>query len=141
MNDQLWEIYMKVIHNVCIGDPKAWARLDLTMPQLKVLMILNAREEATVGTLAETMGVSLSNMTGILDRLVAQGLVERIPSQSDRRSILIRLTENAREIFHKLNQSGYERFHSIIEKLTMEEREIVELGLNILALAMEKESR
>lgn len=132
---------MKVIHSAGIGDADSWAKLDLTMPQMKVLMILSSRKEATVGTLAETMGASLSNMTGILDRLVTQGLVERVPSQSDRRSILIRLTDNARQIFRQLNQSGFERFNLIIDNLTSEDREIVERGLRILAIAMDQEKK
>ena len=138
MNNQMWELYMKVIHSAGIGDADAWAKLDLTMPQMKVLMILSSRGEATVGTLAETMGASLSNMTGILDRLVTQELVERVPSVSDRRSILIRLTDNAKKIFHQLNQSGFERFNIIIENLTLEDREIVERGLQILSCAMDQ---
>lgn len=138
MNNQLWELYMKVIHSAGIGDADAWAKLDLTMPQMKVLMILSSRTESSVTNLAETMGVSLSNMTGILDRLVTQELVERVPSVSDRRSVIIRLTENAKQIFHQLNQSGFERFNLIIENLTSEDREIVEHGLRILSYAMDQ---
>lgn len=133
MNNTLWEMYMKVIHGAGIGDADAWAKLDLTMPQLKVLMILASRKEATVGTLAEIMEASLSNMTGILDRLENQGLIERIPSISDRRSVNIRLTDEARKIFQQLNQSGFEKFSRIINSLTPDARNKVETGLRILA--------
>lgn len=141
MNNQLWEMYMKVIHGAGIGDADAWAKLDLTMPQMKVLMILSSRKEATVGNLAEIMEASLSNMTGILDRLKTQGLVERTPSRSDRRSVNIRLTGEAMKIFHQLNQSGFKKFSRILVNMTEDEREKVETGLTILANALDKEKK
>ncbi len=138
-DDSIWKWYMKVIHGAGAGDINAWTKLDLTMPQMKVLMILNMRGDSTVGTLAEMLKTSLPNTTGILDRLEAQGLVDRIPSKDDRRVIMIRPTSDARNIFHELSRSGFEKMNRVIRGLNDSQRKTVEQGLQILAAALDKD--
>ena len=141
MDRELWDLYMKAIHSAGIGDIKAWTKLELTMPQLKVLMILSHHGFITVGQLAEELSVSLPNMTGIIDRLENQGLVKRIQSDKDRRVFLIKLTEKAENIFLELNKSGYDHFKLIANTLSESEIEIVKLGLKVLVKGMEQYKR
>lgn len=138
MNERIWKLYLKVIHGAGVGDPASWTQLDLTMPQLKVLLLLRARKEDTVSSLAELLNTSLSNMTGILDRLESQGYVERIPSPVDRRSVRIKLTGQAEHIFDKMNQSGRAKLTAALRKMSDSEQKAVERGLQILANALDK---
>jgi DNA-binding MarR family transcriptional regulator len=50
-------------------------------------------EHTTMGQLAEETGQVSATMTGIIDRLVERGWVERYGSSHDRRTVLVRLTE------------------------------------------------
>lgn len=138
MNREVWELYLKVIHSAGIGDIKAWTKLELTMPQLKVLMLLSHNDSMTIGQLADELNVSLPNMTGIIDRLEKQELVKRYSSEKDRRIVLVKLTEKAFNLFLELNQSGYEHFKQIENQLSDSEIEIVKLGLKVLVNGMEK---
>jgi DNA-binding MarR family transcriptional regulator len=52
--------------------------------------------------IAERTLITKGGITGILDRLEARGLVKRIPSRDDRRSVLIRLSAKGVELFRKL---------------------------------------
>src|SRR3712207_4051085 len=70
----------------------AWARLDVTMPQMKVLMQLGLHGSLTVSTLAAQMKVSPPNVTGILDRLEQHGWVRRTNDPNDRRVVRVVLT-------------------------------------------------
>lgn len=138
MDRELWDLYLKVIHNAGIGDIKAWTKLDLTMPQLKVLMLLNHSDNLTISQLAEDLSVSLPNMTGIIDRLAQQNLVKRVQSDKDRRVVYIKLTDKSRNIFIELNKSGYDHFKHIEKVLSENEIEIIKLGLKVLVNGMER---
>ena len=66
---------------------------SLTLPQFDVLAALARRDGAiTMTELSRMLIVSNGNVTGIIDRLVADKLVARQPSPDDRRSFLVRLT-------------------------------------------------
>lgn len=138
MDKDLWDLYLHIIHSGGIGDVEAWTKLDLTMPQLKVIMLLIHHGEMTVGQLAENLSVSLPNMTGIIDRLQLQGFVDRVHSEKDRRVVYISNTEKTRDLFAELNQSGFEKFKRIEQYLSDNEKEIAKLGLKILVQAMKK---
>jgi len=66
---------------------------DTTLPRFDVLAALHrAGAGLTMGELSGVLRVSNGNVTGIIDRLVADGLVERLPVEGDRRAMVVRLT-------------------------------------------------
>jgi DNA-binding MarR family transcriptional regulator len=75
-------------------------RWQLTLPQFDVLAEL-ARADAggfTFVELSRLLLVTSGNLTGIVDRLVQQSLVERRPDPKDRRVIRVALTEKGRRV-------------------------------------------
>lgn len=73
----------------------------LTAPQLATLRAILAGEHASPVALAEVLHVSQPTVTGILNRLEQQGLVERQKSEVDRRSNIAVVTEKGRELAEK----------------------------------------
>jgi len=73
-------------------------RYQLTGPQLYVLQVLGGEAELTAGALAKASSMSQATMTGILQRLERRGLVQRRRSETDKRSVLICLTDAGREL-------------------------------------------
>ena len=71
---------------------------DLSVPQCDVLTTLTEREGISQQELAARLYVTKGNISGLVDRLVASGLVERRTLQSDRRSHAIHLTPAGREL-------------------------------------------
>ena len=68
-------------------------QFSLTLPQFDVMAALTGKERGiTMTELSRLLIVSNGNVTGIVDRLVADKLVARRPSPDDRRSFLVRLT-------------------------------------------------
>ena len=66
----------------------------LTFPQFHTLITIKKNEvKCTMGLLADKTKQVSATMTGIIDRLVEQGLVERWRHPEDRRKVLVRLTE------------------------------------------------
>ncbi|WNV83600.1 MarR family transcriptional regulator [Umezawaea sp. Da 62-37] len=71
----------------------------LSAGALDVLVRLNTgpEEGLTIGELARAAGVSSRNVTGLVDTLAGDGLVERVPDKRDRRSVRVRVTTAGRE--------------------------------------------
>ena len=72
--------------------------LDLSVPQCDVLTTLTEQEGISQQELASRLYVTKGNISGLIDRLVASGLVERRSLPGDRRSHAIYLTKQGREL-------------------------------------------
>src|SRR3546814_12024711 len=72
----------------------------LTPQQHQVLVALRAAKEGelTVGQVAEALMLKPHSVSGLVDRLEASDLVERMPREDDRRSVRLRRTGKARQI-------------------------------------------
>jgi DNA-binding MarR family transcriptional regulator len=66
------------------------------------IMGFPGREQVTVGELAERLQVRHHSAVGLVDRLAAQGLVERSQDITDRRQVLVALTPRGKDILDQL---------------------------------------
>jgi MarR family transcriptional regulator, organic hydroperoxide resistance regulator len=71
----------------------ALAELDLTPVQAHALRLLDPERPIAMSALADALYCHASNVTGIVDRLEARGLVERQPGREDRRVKTLALTQ------------------------------------------------
>ena len=74
------------------------AELQLSPPQLFTLQALKDGEPAPMSDIADTLRCDASNVTGLVDRLEARGLVERRPAPHDRRVRHLVLTAAGRRL-------------------------------------------
>lgn len=84
----------------------------LTLPQMHTLEILGQHPSLRMKELAAKMGVTTGTLTVTVDRLEKRGLVARAPNESDRRSVLVELTQRG--------QAFYEEHHKLHLGLTRE---------------------
>jgi DNA-binding MarR family transcriptional regulator len=106
-----------------MGDASgAWMDLDVTMPQMKVLMLLRENGALRVGILARHLNVSTPTITGIVDRLVRQDLVKREDDPSDRRVVLNVLTPKGEQLMDRLRHRSDEELTHNINALTSQEQ-------------------
>ena len=70
----------------------------LTAPQMLLLQTLRNKGEDTVGGLAKEMSLSQATVTTILDRLEKKALVNRERSTTDRRKVMVYLSDSAVDI-------------------------------------------
>jgi MarR family transcriptional regulator, 2-MHQ and catechol-resistance regulon repressor len=91
---------------------------DLTLAQMDVLSALARAEGASLNCseIAERTLITKGGITGLLDRLEARGLVKRIPSRDDRRSVLVRLSAKGIELFRKLYPESVRYHRSLFEE-------------------------
>lgn len=74
-------------------------KLDLTLPQFYVLATIGYAGGLPFGEIGEKMMVTVSNLTGIVDRLEEKGLVARERDARDRRVVRVRLTEKGSKLY------------------------------------------
>lgn len=76
---------------------------DITLPRFDLLAQLDRTPDGmTLGELSQRMMVSNGNITGLVDRLVGQGLIRRRPSPTDRRVQIVNLTTEGRRFFRAM---------------------------------------
>ena len=76
------------------------ARFDVTLPRFDLMAQLYKTADGMVlGDLSRRMMVSNGNVTGLVERLVADGQVERVAHPRDRRAAIVRLTPAGRRAF------------------------------------------
>jgi DNA-binding MarR family transcriptional regulator len=80
-------------------------RFDVTLPRFDLMAQLDRAEDGmTLGELSRRMMVTNGNVTGLAERLVAEGLLSRRQAANDRRSHMVRLTDKGRRQFRKMAQ-------------------------------------
>lgn len=88
--------------------PKEWLTLDLTTPQLKVVLLLFVSGPTRMSVIASALGVSLATATGVVDRLVEREMVVRESDPDDRRVVLCRLSDKGEQTIIDLWQLARE---------------------------------
>lgn len=79
----------------------------VTLPRFDLMAQLDrAPQGMTLGELSQRMMVTNGNVTGLVDRLVAQGLVARRPSPRDRRAQIVSLTAEGRRAFRAMARAN-----------------------------------
>jgi DNA-binding MarR family transcriptional regulator len=81
---------------------RAWLEVDLTIQQIKVVFLAVREGSLSAGQIGRALGVGFSTVTGLVDRLVEHGLVERGEDPRDRRATRVTATQAARELVHRL---------------------------------------
>jgi DNA-binding MarR family transcriptional regulator len=119
------------------SDPMLTA--NLTMPQFRLLLVLALRGGAASHDLAESMGVSLATITGIVDRLAAQDLVTRREDPRDRRVRRVELTAAGRGLFDDIAAAGTASQRRLLDRLSLDDLAILERAFGLLADAAEAE--
>lgn len=89
-----------------------------TLPRFDVLAALH-REEAglKMSELSAALMVSNGNVTGIVERLVSDGLVVRVPVSGDRRAMAVRLTDEGRRSFAEMAKTHEGWISSMLSSL------------------------
>jgi len=109
-----------------------WARLGLTMSQVRVLAILEDTQGLRAGDLAERLGVQPSTVTRIVDRLVQNKLVRREADEEDRRLVRHLVTDSGISALNQMRSAGRKRFNEFFDRLTAEQLKRVVTALRDL---------
>lgn len=108
---------------LAVVDPlriEAWDRQGLTIAQLRLMSVLLFEDSRTVGELADGLDVKMPTITGMTDRLVRMGMIERKDDPVDRRVVRIGLSEGGRRAMREIEDAGREFLAPVFERLGAE---------------------
>lgn len=112
----------------------------VSLSQMHVLWLLQHHGAMSMGRLAELLDVSMSNATGLIDRMDEHGLIERVRVPDDRRVVLVKPTTAGLQALSETETSKRERMRSVLGRLPASERPIVLAALRSLRRALSAEA-
>lgn len=99
-------------------------RFDVTLPRFDLMAQLDRADEGmTLGDLSRRMMVTNGNVTGLVERLVEEGLLARKQAANDRRSHKVRLTDKGRRQFRRMAEEHEEWIAAVFSGLSKKDVE------------------
>ena len=122
----------------CAGTGRM-VKAGISMTHLHILWVLEHHGELPMSRLAELLDVSLSNATGLIDRMEERGLVERVRVPDDRRVVIVRASGKGAQMRDEIEALKQDRMRSILSRLNPEQLVRVLGALGDLRAAMADE--
>src|SRR4051794_37751819 len=101
----------------------AAVREALSSQEIRVLRTVGRHEHCIMSKIAEGIRLSLSSVTGLIDRLVEKKLVSRDRSAEDRRVVKVELTDEGRELHTSVMESQVQFARGALKALSSDEQE------------------
>ncbi|AXG77503.1 MarR family winged helix-turn-helix transcriptional regulator [Streptomyces paludis] len=98
-----------------VGEP-------VTLPQLRLLVVLAAHGDAKLVEVAERLGVNPSTAMRMLDRLIAAGLADRQSNPDDRRRTRLRLTPAGHALVERVTAARHREIAAIVARMAPAQR-------------------
>lgn len=136
-NRQAKELVFRLsqIRDMFMSGQEPFPDLPLTLREISVLIYLGGKVDAIMTELATDINTPLSTATRIIDRLERKGLVVRSSSESDRRLVVVSLSEKGRMLDNAAKEHQLTAAFKMLEPLTKGEREIL---LELMAKIVKK---
>jgi DNA-binding MarR family transcriptional regulator len=116
---------------VAVGEPvllALWRSSGITLNQMRILRLL-AQQPVNAGDLARAVGMKAPSLTRLLDRLEERGFVTRGGDPSDRRRVLVTITERGHSFLAAPLAAASNPLPKVMKALTPEERELLTQAL------------
>ncbi|MGB2853048.1 MAG: MarR family transcriptional regulator [Dehalococcoidia bacterium] len=133
--EHVLELGARIFRELLPTIPKEVLQFDLTMPQLKVVLLLFLNGPMRMSDLAAGLSVSLATATGVVDRLVERDIVLRESEPKDRRVVLCRLSEKGQDLTDVLWQSARNRTRELLMAITIPRLKLLNEALEALLQA------
>jgi DNA-binding MarR family transcriptional regulator len=111
----------------------------LSGPQLRALLVVEREEGINLRGLAAQLTMILSSASRLCDRLVASGMVERVPGRADRREIALYLTPSSRHLLDHLRATRRGLLAEVLARMSPGGRAALLSGLTEFAAAADPE--
>jgi DNA-binding MarR family transcriptional regulator len=113
----------------------------LSWPQLSALLVVERAEGINLRGLAGELKMLLSSASRLCDRLVASGMVDRVPGRVDRREIALYLTPSSRALLDELRRARRAVLTAVLERMSPTGRAALIRGLTEFAAAVAQPDR
>ena len=115
--DEVIAGYETLMQRLADSHAPEFLEIAITMPQAKLLYLLGAAGELHMSDLVHRLGVSLSTISGLVDKVVDQGLASRREDPADRRQVVVALTPAGREFIDRFRELNARQMRELLELL------------------------
>ena len=122
----------RITRAIDLNSKKLSSETSLTAPQVVSLIAVYHHGALTLAEIAEQVHLSSSTMVGIIDRLEAKNLVIRERSKTDRRQVLIRITDEGQKMAKKSPLPLQEKLIESLSKLSEAQQRNLAKALELL---------
>ncbi|GEM_PF-1939190 len=106
--------------------PELVEDMNITEERFMVMFELSLQPDSSLKDLAQSMMISSSSLSVMINSLVEQGIVSRLPDPADRRRVLLRLGPRGEELLRRAEKHLLDKFQEYLESLPAADRQ--ELG-------------
>lgn len=133
--------YEALMHRLADSHAPEFLDIAITMPQAKLLYLLGASGDLHMADLVTRLGVSLSTISGLVDRIVDQGLANRRDDPVDRRQVVVGLTAAGATFIDRFRELNARQMRNLLQLLDDDDLARVRDALAILTRAADRLAR
>lgn len=111
----------KIFREMKLMVPPEWLTSDLTVAQLRVLLLLHTEGPTTMRNISVSLSVAISTATGIINKLVKKNLVVRSEDPEDRRLVICSLSPAGRKLMNSIWKLARRQIEPLLLVLSGEE--------------------
>jgi DNA-binding MarR family transcriptional regulator len=127
--------YEALMQRLADSHAPEFLEIAVTMPQAKLLYLLSAMGDTHMADLVARLGVSLSTVSGLVDKVVDQGLAHRREDPLDRRQVVVGLTAAGAAFIDRFRELNARQLRDLLAHLDDAELRQVRHALVALARA------
>ena len=120
---QILKLSEDIFQAIKVSIPPEWLTSDMTVAQLRVLLLLHTEGQSRMSSIASTLGIAVSTATGIIDNLVKKELVTRGADPEDRRVVICALSPQGQETMNRIWALGRLQMEKLLHGLSSEQLE------------------
>ena len=132
---RITEAHERLMHLLSAGHSADFVEMPMTMSQAKVLYLVASAGEIHMAELPARLGVSLSTVSGLVDRLVDHGFLVRRDDPADRRQVVVGITEAGTQAIERFRELNVRQLHELLAHVDPAALPDVERGYAILVAA------
>lgn len=136
MVDRIVAGHEDLMHRLAGTHAPEFLEIGVTMPQAKVLYLVIASGEIRMSELSARLGVSLSTVSGLVERLVEHGLATRHDDPADRRQVVVSATTAGHHLIERFRELNAAQLRAMLDSLGDDDLVVVERGIALLASAL-----
>ena len=139
--DQVIAGYEALMQRLADSHAPEFLEIDITMPQAKLLYILGASGDLHMSDIVARLCVSLSTVSGLVDRVVDHGLATRREDRADRRQVVVGLTAAGREFIDRFRELNARQMRELLAVMDDAELALAREALAVLERAAVRVTR
>ncbi|MTK13582.1 MAG: MarR family transcriptional regulator [Clostridiaceae bacterium] len=139
-NQEVYDIVHELIKILKLLKRKASNHAEdkcLNMSSYMILHLLKEEPKKTLTEISENLGLPNSTASVLVDKLVKEGLVDRVKDSTDRRKVIICLTDKAVHYAKEIKDAHIKSFSELLKYANNDELEGILSGLRILSRIIE----